>query len=193
MMNRRTFLCGLTLGALAVPLAEAQQAGKVYRVGILWQGASPPRPPRMEAFGQGLRESGYVEGQNVLIELRYAEGADRLHELAGELVRANVSVITTFGDLAPQMAKRATTAVPIVALTDDFVGAKLVANLARPDGNITGVTILSPELSAKTIGVAQGDSPESVPGGSYLGSGHPIPAQGDGRRGPITGSATSGS
>src|SRR5437899_3146820 len=86
---------------LALPLvAEAQLATKV---GFLWPGASPPPGSRMEWFRQGLRDSGYVEGQNVAIELRYAEGGDRLRELAVELVLLNVSVIATAGDLAPRM------------------------------------------------------------------------------------------
>lgn len=141
----------LTLVIFAPLFAVEAQPGKVYRVGVLWPGASSPRPPRMEAFRQGLRESGYVEGQNVAIELRYAEKGERLRELAAELVRLNVSVIASFGDLGPRMAQETTTVIPIVALTDDFVGAGLVANLARPDRNTTGVTILSPELSAKRL------------------------------------------
>ncbi len=105
----------------------------------------------MEWFRQGLRESGYVEGQNVVIELRYAEGGERLRELTGELVQSNVSVIATFGDLAPKMAQLATVATPIIAVTNDFVGAGLVPSLARPGGNITGVSIFAPELSAKRL------------------------------------------
>jgi len=107
----------------------------------------------MDWFRQGLREFGYVEGQNVAIDLRYAETAERLRALAAELVQSNVSVLATFGDLAPTVAQQATSAIPIVALADDFVGAKLVPNLARPGGNLTGVTILSPELSAKRLAV----------------------------------------
>jgi putative ABC transport system substrate-binding protein len=107
----------------------------------------------MDWFRQGLREFGYVEGQNIAIDLRYAEAGERLRALASELVQANVAVIATFGDLAPTAAQQATSAIPIVALADDFVGAKLVPNLARPGGNLTGVTILSPELSAKRLAV----------------------------------------
>ena len=78
-MDRRTFIGTLASGLLAAPLAaEAQSAGTIYRVGLLWPGASAPRPPRLEAFREGLRESGYVEGQNVAIEVRYAEGSERL-------------------------------------------------------------------------------------------------------------------
>jgi putative ABC transport system substrate-binding protein len=145
------FLIG-GVGALALPLAvEAQQAGKVHRVGLLWPGGDPPPGHRMEWFRRGLREAGYIEGQNLSLDVRHAEKADRLHELANQLVRSNVSVIVSFGDLGPQMAQKATKTIPIVALTDDFVGAGLVASLGRPEGNTTGVNILSPELSAKRL------------------------------------------
>ena len=138
--------------ALLAPLAVwAQQAGTSHRVGLLWPGVGPPPGNRMESFRRGLREAGYVEGQNVSLDLRHAEKAERLHELANELVRSNVSVIVSFGDLAPQMAQKATKTIPIVAITDDFVGAGLVASLGRPEANTTGVNILSPELSAKRL------------------------------------------
>ena len=81
----------------------------------------------MEWFRRGLQEAGYVEGQNLSLDIRHAEKADRLHELANQLVRSNVSVIVSFGDLGPQMAQKATKTIPIVALTDDFVGAGLVS------------------------------------------------------------------
>jgi putative ABC transport system substrate-binding protein len=105
----------------------------------------------MEWFRQGLRESGYVEGQNVAIFVRHGEGSDRLRTLAAELVQENISVIATHGDLAPKMAQEATPVIPIVGVTDDFVGTGLVSNLARPGGNITGVTIFAPELSRKRL------------------------------------------
>jgi putative ABC transport system substrate-binding protein len=105
------------------------------------------------ALQDGLRQLGYVEGKNVAIDLRYAETGERLRALAGELMQSNVSVIATFGDLAPTMAQQATTTIPIVAMADDFVGAGLAPSLGRPRGNLTGVTILSPELSAKRLAV----------------------------------------
>jgi putative tryptophan/tyrosine transport system substrate-binding protein len=147
-IDRRRFLSGASAALLAAPLAaEAQQAqGKVVRVGVLWPGASAPRPPRLEAFREGLRESGYVEGQNVATDLRHAEGRERLRDLATELVRLRVDAITTFGDLGLQIAQRTTSTIPIVALVDDFVGS-----FARPVGNITGVSILAPELSVKRL------------------------------------------
>ena len=156
-LNARAFLVvvvllGVCLGVRALG-AQAPPAGRVHRIGVLWPGAAPPPGARMDWFRQGLREFGYVEGQNVAIDLRYAETAERLRALAAELVQSNVSVLATFGDLAPTVAQQATSAIPIVALADDFVGAKLVPNLARPGGNLTGVTILSPELSAKRLAV----------------------------------------
>ena len=92
----------------------------------------------MEWFRESLRESGYVEGQNIAIDLRYAEAPERLRALAGELVQLKASVIVTYGDLAPKIAQQATSAIPIVAADDDIVGAGLVTSLARPGGNLTG-------------------------------------------------------
>jgi putative tryptophan/tyrosine transport system substrate-binding protein len=151
-MNRRTLLCGLALGTLSAPLAaKAQQPDKVARVGVLWPGPSIPASPRIESLRQGLSESGYMEGQNLAIELRFSPDLERLHELAAELVRAQVNVIVSFGDGGPRAAQRTTTEIPIVAIADDIVGAGLATNLARPGGNLTGITILSPELSAKRL------------------------------------------
>jgi len=150
-MNRRAFATGLG-AVLAAPLAaEAQQPDKVARLGVLWPGSSVPAYPRMESLRQGLRESGYIDGRNLAIELRSSPDLERLQELAAELVRARVNVIVSFGDGGPRAAQRATTQVPIVAVADDIVGAGLVANLGRPGGNLTGITILSPELSAKRL------------------------------------------
>jgi putative ABC transport system substrate-binding protein len=115
----------------------------------------------MEAFRLALRQFDYVEGQSVAIELRYAEkGVRQLPELAAELVRLKVDVITAFGDLAPKVAQQATDTIPIVAICDDIVGAGLVPSLAHPGANITGFTILSPELSAKRLELLK----ELVPG-----------------------------
>ena len=156
-LNARALLvaAALLVVCLGIEALEAQTppATKIHRIGVLWPGAAPPPGARMDWFRQGLHEFGYVEGQNIAIDLRYGETADRLRALASELVRSKVSVLATFGDLAPTVAQQATSAIPIVALADDFVGAKLVPNLARPGGNLTGVTILSPELSAKRLAV----------------------------------------
>ena len=152
-MKRRAFITLLGGAAVAWPLAaRAQQAASISRIGILWPGASLPAPPRMESFRQGLRELGYVDGQNVLIEIRYAQGGlQQLPELAAELVRLKVDVIQASGDLAPRVAQQATTTIPIVAMSDDILGAGLIASLSRPGGNTTGLTILSPELSVKRL------------------------------------------
>jgi ABC-type uncharacterized transport system substrate-binding protein len=164
-MRRREFIT-LLGGAAAWPLgARAQQAGTIRKIGVLWPGASPPASPRMESFRQGLRQSGYFEGQNVAIELRYAEGGlQQLPDLAAELVRLKVDVITTLGDLTPRIAQQATETIPIVAIGDDILGAGLIAGLSRPGGNTTGFTILSPELSAKRLELLQ----EIVPGASRV-------------------------
>jgi putative ABC transport system substrate-binding protein len=150
---RPLLLTVLLAGLFAAPLAaEAQQSGKGVRIGLLWPGASPLRPPRMEALRRGLSESGYIEGQNLTVELRYAEGkVERLPQLAAELVHLKVDVVATIGIQATSAAQRATTAIPIVALADELVRPGLVASVARPGGNTTGVQILAPEVSAKRL------------------------------------------
>jgi putative tryptophan/tyrosine transport system substrate-binding protein len=160
-VDRRGFLLTSLAGALAAPLfAGAQQATKVPRVGVLYPGGSVPLSLRMEAFRQGLRESGYVEGTSVAIESRYADGrGDRLAKLAADLIQREVKVITTSGDLATRVVQQATTIIPIVAFTDDLVGAGLVASHARPGGNTTGISILSPELNVKRLEVLKEVSP----------------------------------
>lgn len=145
------------LGLLAAPLAgEAQQAGKMWRIGVL--GGSPPTTPEAarpwEALLQGLRDLGYVEGQNLAVERRWAEGrAERYHELAAELVAWRPDVIVAAFTPSVSAAKRATSTIPIVmAIAGDPVGAGLVASLARPGGNITGMSLQnSPELAGKRL------------------------------------------
>src|SRR5215467_8052936 len=153
-MRRRAFL-SLIGGAAAWPLAaRAQQAGGPSRIGLLWPGGAPPVSPRMESFRQGLRALGFVDGQNTAIELRYAQrGPQQLPELAAELMRLKVDVIFAAGDLAPKVAQQATETIPIVAISDDILGAGIIASLSRPGGNTTGLTILAPELSAKRLEV----------------------------------------
>ena len=144
----------LVLGILLAPLSsEAQQAKKVPRIGFLG-GASPAAlSARTEAFRQGLRELGYVEGKNIVIEYRYAEGKlDRLSELAAELVRLKVDVIVTAGPTATRPAKEATGTIPIVMAYDaDPVGSGFVSSLARPGGNVTGLSTVRVELSGKRL------------------------------------------
>jgi putative ABC transport system substrate-binding protein len=121
----------------------------------------------MEAFRQGLREAGLVEGRDVIIELRYAQGGlQQLSELAAELVRLKVDVIHASGDLAPRVAQQATGTIPIVAISDDILGAGLITSLSRPGGTTTGLTILSPELSAKRLEVLR----DIIPGLSRVAS-----------------------
>jgi putative ABC transport system substrate-binding protein len=151
-MKRRDFiaLVGAFAGTFSLA-AQAQQTGAA-KVGLLWPGGGPPPPPRLESFREGLRRSGYVEGQNLAIELRYAEANQ--HELAdraADLLRTKVDVIATFGDLATKIAQQATSTVPIVALSDDLLGSGLIGSLSRPGGNTTGITILAPELTAKRL------------------------------------------
>jgi putative ABC transport system substrate-binding protein len=160
-IGRRKFLAALG-GAAAWPLAaRAQRAGSAATIGLLWPGDTPPESPRMESFRQGLRASGFVDGQNVAIELRYARrGTQQLPELAAELIRLKVDVIYAGGDLAARVARQATGTIPIVTITDDILGAGLIASLSRPGGNITGLTILAPELSAKRLEVLR----DMIPG-----------------------------
>jgi len=148
-MDRRAFLSTLAGGLLAAPLAaEAQEAGKVARIGVLNSG-SPPAP-FVESFKQGLRELGYVEGRNISIEYRWGEGRDeRLPGLAADLVRLKVDVIVASSQAA-LAAKQATTAIPIVMpIITDPVRLGLVASLARPAGNATGFATQNDELPGK--------------------------------------------
>jgi len=147
----RFVLCAV-LFALSIP-AEAQQPTKIYRIGYLTAASLADIADRAEAFRQGMRELGYVEGKNIIIEWRDAKGkSDRLPELAAELVRLNVDVIVTGGAGATRPAKEATSTIPIVMAQDrDPVGTGLVASLARPGGNITGLSSLSPEITGKQL------------------------------------------
>jgi putative tryptophan/tyrosine transport system substrate-binding protein len=133
--------------------ANAQQPGKVPRIGFLHAASAATISARVEAFRQGLRELGYVEGRNIIIEYRYAEEKrDRLPALAVELVRLKVDVMVTGAAVATRPAKEATVTIPIVmAAVGDPVGSGFVASLARPGGNITGLSTLSPELNGKRV------------------------------------------
>jgi ABC-type uncharacterized transport system substrate-binding protein len=156
----------LTIGLLATPLAvDAQSAGKLPLIGILRPGSPPD--PLLDAFRQGLRELGYDEGRNINIEYRWAEGRDeRFPGLAADLVRLKVDVIVA-GAGAAEAAKHATTTIPIVMpVSGDPVRAGLVASLARPGGNITGLTSISPELDGKRLEILK----ETVPGVSRVAS-----------------------
>src|SRR5262245_16741327 len=159
MMSRRAALAvALGLSLLAAPLtARAQPKGKLYRIGLL--GTGPPGPGTGAArlgdvLAQGLRNLGYVEGENLAFERRYGpEGqSDQLRRLADELVRLKVDVIVASGGLTPFAAKAATTTIPVVFTNHgDPVGSGLVASLARPGGNITGLSLLGRELIDKQL------------------------------------------
>jgi putative ABC transport system substrate-binding protein len=141
-------------GALAVPLAiEAQQVEKVYRIGYLGNASASGQAKRVESLRAALRDLGYVEGKNIVIELRWAEGKlERLPDLAAELVRLKVDVLVTAGTPGALAAKQATTTIPIVMVgIGDAVATGVVASLARPGGNITGSTDSVPELMAKLL------------------------------------------
>jgi putative ABC transport system substrate-binding protein len=149
-------LCSIFLVTAVVvvaAVAEAQQPTRIPRIGFLITSSPSAIAPRMDAFQHGLRELGYVEGKNLVIERRYAEGkSDRLPALAAELVRLKVDIIVTSGPTATRPAKEATSTIPIVmTFDDDPVGSGFVASLARPGGNITGLSTLSPEISGKQV------------------------------------------
>jgi len=152
-----TLVVTCALGLLVGPLpTEAQKAGKVYRIGYLTnRPVSPATNPRLIAFREGLRELGYVEGQNLVLEFRSAKGKrERLPEVAAELVRLKVDVIVVAGTRAIKAVKKATSTIPIIAGgAGDLVGTGLVASLARPGGNLTGSTRMATELGGKRIEV----------------------------------------
>jgi putative ABC transport system substrate-binding protein len=164
--NMRKKITVLALSVLLLGLsvsAEAQQPAKIPRVGVLAPGrALSGRAPAIEALRQGLRQLGYVEGKNIIIELRYAENKfERFPELAADLARLKVDVIVTAGGTpAAQAAKNAITTIPVVTVgVADPVAFGLVASLARPGGNITGLSTMSPELSTKRLELVK----ETVP------------------------------
>ena len=166
-MDRRAFIGG-ALAVLVVPLiAKGQSAGRLPAIGFLSFGFAATIKPQDEAFRRGMLELGYVEGQNVVIERRYANGRpDRLRRLVAELVERQVDVIVALSSTAALAAKRATTTVPVVfALANDPVGVGLVSSLARPGGNVTGLTPMNAQLNAKRLELFK----EAVPGVSRVG------------------------
>jgi putative tryptophan/tyrosine transport system substrate-binding protein len=162
-MDRRHFLLTSLAGALAAPLAAGAQAGKVPRVGFL----ANVRSPGTAGFQKGLQDLGYVEGQNIIVEWKFAEGKlERLPELAAELVRLKVDVIVAPADPYVEAARSATTTIPIVfALVTDPIGRGFVESLAKPGGNITGLSNVSRELAAKRLELLR----EMVSGASQIG------------------------
>jgi putative tryptophan/tyrosine transport system substrate-binding protein len=175
-IGRRKFLATLG-GAAAWPLAvRAQQATKAYRIGFVGMPSADSLPQRTEAFRAGLRELGYQEGRNIVIQYVWADGQyERLPALFAEMVRLNVDVIVTHGTPAALAAKQVTDRIPIVmAVVGDAEASGLVASLARPGGNVTGLTFFNPELSAKRLELLK----ETIPGltdvGVLLNSENPI-------------------
>jgi len=160
----KIYLCialNALLLALCVPV-EAQQTKKVPTIGLLSALTPAVVSFWVQAFQRGLRDLGYVEGKNVIIEYRYADGnVDRLSQLAAELVRLKVDVIVTGGALTTRRVKEATSTIPIVMAQDaNPVGSGLVTSLARPGGNITGLSFMSPEITGKRLEILK----ETVPG-----------------------------
>lgn len=149
-MERRTFLGLIAGGLLSEPLVADAQVGKVYRIGFLSPQSAEDITPCLAALRQGLRELGDVEGQNIAIVPRYADGCpDRLPGIAAEFVRLNVDIILALNNSATAAAKRATRTIPIVMMATDPVGQGFVASLARPGGNITGLSGQFAELGGK--------------------------------------------
>jgi len=170
----------LTLVFLAAPLvADAQQPGKVPTIGYLTQFSGSAGPPSLdlEAFLDGLRELGYVEGKNIAIEYRFTEGKnDRLPELAAELARLNVDIIVTETGMAALHAKKATQTIPIVmGNSGDAVSLGLVASLAHPGGNVTGMTAMTPALIGRRLQLLTEVVPKLTNVGVlWAGGSHPV-------------------
>jgi putative ABC transport system substrate-binding protein len=156
-MDRRAFIATVAGGLAAVPFATAQQ-GRSVRLGWL---AIEPLPDRLDVFRQSLRDLGYVERGNLVIDERYAYGrAERLADLAAELVRLKPDALLTIGSPASLAAQRATTTLPIVFIVGDPVGSKLVSSLSHPGANLTGLAIITTELIGKRVELLK----EAVPG-----------------------------
>jgi len=166
-ITRRKMLVALGAGALASPLASlGQTQGKVWRIGILIAGSPATARRSLDAFRQGLRELGHVEGRNILIEARFAEGRmERVPGLAAELVQLKVDVILTGGLPLVQALEQATTTIPIVMASGaDPTAVGLASSLARPGGNVTGLSNMVTETASKLVEIAR----EIAPGASRI-------------------------
>jgi len=165
-VERRAFLSALAGGLFAAPLAaEAQQPGKVPQIGVLYSGLSGASVPVLEGFRRGLREVGYVEAKNIVIAYRSNEGnLARLPDLAAELVRLKVDVIVAAGGTPTVLAaKNATSTIPIIFPTvGDPIASGIVDSFGRPGGNITGLTIMAPELGGKKLGLLKEIVPRAL-------------------------------
>ena len=165
MNAKMRILVFVTLITASVQLAEAQQP-KVSRIGYLSGGSASAAAPRVDAFRQGLRELGYVEGRNIEVEYRYADGnVDRVSDQVAELMRLKVDVIVSGNEASIRVAQQATKTIPVItAATGDPVGSGFVASLARPGGNITGTTSLGSETLRKRVELLK----ETVPQLTHL-------------------------
>jgi putative tryptophan/tyrosine transport system substrate-binding protein len=166
-MKRKIAVLTLCAVVFALSYSASAQPTKIPRIGYLTAVSPPSIPARIEAFRQGLRELGYVEGENIVIEWRYAEGKlDRLPALAADVVRLKVDVIVAGGPSPTRAAKEATITIPIVMTNEgDSAGTGFVASLARPGGNITGLSRLAPELTGKQMELLKEVAPPALPGG----------------------------
>ena len=175
--TRRRLVLALGAGALAAPLASfaQQKPAKVARIGFLDAASASANANRVEALRAGMRDLGYVEGKNIVIEYRWADGNyDRLPGLAAELVQLKVAVIVAAGTPAIQAAQPATTTIPIVmAATPDPVGAGFVASLSRPGGNITGLSTINVDLSSKYLELLRVAAPKLSRVAVLVNPGHP--------------------
>jgi putative ABC transport system substrate-binding protein len=165
MVDRREFVRWFALGLLGVPVAaHAQPSGKRYRIGFLGSASAPANRRRVDAFRQGLRDLGYVEGKNIVIEYRWAEGHyERLPDLARELVGRNLDLIVSTGGRPTVVALHAATkTVPVVFLTVDPLGEGMVLDLARPGGNLTGLDVFSAELDTKRLQILKETLPTAT-------------------------------
>jgi putative tryptophan/tyrosine transport system substrate-binding protein len=170
MIERRQFIAGLGSAAAWPVVAQAQRPNRVSRIGIL---ALVVDTPSLVAFYQGLRDLGYIEGQNLLVEYReYGSRRERLVALATELVKLNVDVILAAGSEATHAARQASATVPIVMTSVNPLGLGFIASLARPGGNVTGLSLMGPEVSG-TPSIAPGNCSRPCQGGSVLGPKRP--------------------
>jgi putative ABC transport system substrate-binding protein len=164
-MDRRTFTAGMiAVVAVPVPSAAQQPSGKIYRVGFLGSTSASAYEKRVEALRVSLRDLGYIEGKNIVFEYRWADGnLDRLPGLAAELVRLKVDVLVVHSTTVARVAEQATTTIPIVmAVGADAVESGLVRSLARPGGNLTGSTVLTPEITGKRLELLKEATPRIV-------------------------------
>ena len=161
-MKRRTFLAMVPASLLAAPFAvEAQQAGKVYRIGYVGFGTLAAAANRVEALRAGLRDLGYVEGKNLVIEFRWSDTVEQMHEAAAELARMKVDIIFATSSTESESARRATNTIPIVFATHaDPVGVGHVSSLARPGGNMTGLADIQSVITPKRLEILKATVPQ---------------------------------